>query len=272
LFLLSPASIGVNGGLNAFVGHKAQWTGLNNAPENTYLTIDGLLTKSMGLGLSLNQQKMGIFNISNVGVSYAYRIAFSDMQALSFGVSVNFVQNIINTTGLYEEELSDPTLLSNKFNQSLFYTGFSAQYRLKGLCVDISSPVIFSAQEKKLFQTNYLYVSYDFYFGNNVWRLQPSTLAKYMTYCPFQIDGNILLDWNGLVWTQVSYRSNKEMFFGAGVFVKYIGIGYAYELNFKPASYFSNGSHEIVVFLDFPITMSKKEPLYFDGRRRNSWN
>lgn len=272
MFLLSPASIGVNGGLNAFVGHKIQWTGLNNAPQNSYITVDGLLTKSMGMGLQISQQKMGILNTNNIGVSYAYRIAFSNVHALAFGVSANFFQNKINTQSLYDEEMQDPALFSNKFNQSLFYNGFSIQYRLHGLCLDISSPILYTAQENKFFAMNNAFVSYDFYFSNKVWRLQPSVLTKYSYYSPLQIDANLLVDWNGLAWSQFTYCTNKDIVISAGVFVKYIGIGYAYEFSNEPIKYVSNGSHEIVIFIDMPVSFSKKQPLYYDGRRRNAWN
>jgi type IX secretion system PorP/SprF family membrane protein len=272
LYLLSPAAIGVNGGINAFLGHKTQWTGMNNTPQNTYFSIDGLLTNSMGMGMILSDQKMGIFDFFNANISYAYRIAFSNYQAISFGLNVNFVKNSINSSSLYDEELQDPALMSNKFDQSLFYTGLAVEYRYKNFVANLSSPVIFSAQEKYLFQTNFLYLGYDFYFSNNIWRLQPSILLKYMTYSPFQADINILGDWKRTVWAQISYRTNKEMVFTTGVMVKNISIGYSYELGFKPISYISDGSHEIVVFFNLPKNFSKEKPTYFKSLNSNSWD
>ena len=272
LYLLNPAAIGVNGGINASVGHKTQWVGINNAPQSTYITIDGLLTKSMGVGFIANTQSMGALNMTNIGVNYAYRIGLSSSQAISFGISAYFLQNSIKKDNLNSEELLDPALGSNNFNESLFYNGLGIEYRYKGLSVDLSVPLFYSLQENKFFQSNYLYLAYDFKFGGDIWKLQPSTLLKYYPSSPFQADVNLLADWNSLVWSQVSYRTNNEMLFAVGVFVKYVGIGYAYELIMNPMSYASGGSHEIMIFFDFPVSFSKKKPLYYDGRRRSSWN
>jgi len=272
LFLLSPAAIGLNGGVNVYAGHKTQWTGLNDAPQYSYFTANGLLTKSMGVGMSFNMQKYGIFNVMNIGVGYAYRIGFSRYQALSLGVSVNFVQNSINTENLYAEEMVDPALISNNFNQSLFYTGFGIEYRYKDFGVDLSVPVLYGVQENKFFQTSFLYAQYNFRLSDNIWKLKPSVLLRYSRGSRVQADINVLVDWNDVAWFQSSYRTNNEILFGAGVFIKHLGIGYSYELVTKPISYASGGSHEIVVLFDFPIFVNKKRPLYYDGRRRNSWN
>jgi len=272
LFLLNPAAIGLNGGVNVYAGHKTQWTGLNDAPQNSYFTANGLLTKSMGVGMTFNMQKYGVFDVMNIGVDYAYRIGFSKYQALSLGVSVNFVQNSINTENLYPEELVDPALISNNFNQSLFYTGFGIEYRFKDLSVDLSVPVMYGVQENKFFQSNFLYAQYSFHFSNNIWNLKPSVLLRYDRGSPVQADINVLVDWNAVAWFQTSYRTNNTILFAAGVFIKHLGIGYSYELVTEPISYASGGSHEIVVLFDFPVFVNKKRPLYYDGRRRNSWN
>jgi len=272
LFLINPAATGVNGGVTAFLGYKDQWSGFKDAPQNTYFSVDGLITNSMGLGILVHQQKMGIFKMSNIGLNYAYRIGFSSTHALAFGVSVNFLQNKLNTESLYSEELTDPSLFSNKFDETLFSNSAGIEYRLKGLSVELSTPLLYSYQEQKLFQTSFLYLAYDFYFGGDIWRLQPSTLLRYTRSSPFQADFNFLFDWNRIAWGQVTYRTNKEVLFAAGVFIKYIGIGYAYEMNMKPVSFASSGSHEIVIFFNSPFSISKKEPLYFDSKRRSSWN
>ena len=272
LFLINPAAIGLNGGVNVYAGHKTQWTGYNDAPQNTYFTANSLLTKSMGVGININRQQYGIFSVMNLGVDYAYRIGFSRYHALSLGVSINFAKNDISTENLYPEELVDPALVSNNFDQSLFYTGFGIEYRYKDFGADLSVPVLYGVQEHQFFQSNFLFLNYTFRFSNNIWKLKPSVLLRYDRGSPVQADINALVDWNSLVWFQTSYRTNKQVLFAAGVFIKHLGIAYAYELDTKPLVYASGGSHEITVLFDFPIFVNKKHPLYYDGRRRSSWN
>ena len=271
LFLINPAATGVNGGLKAFVGYKDQWSGFKDAPQNTYFSIDGMMTNAMGLGLLVHKQKMGIFDFTNISINYAYRIGFSSTHALAFGMNVNFLVNQINTDNLYEEELSDPALYSNRFDETLFSNAAGIQYRYKDFSLELSSPLLYSFQEEKFFQTNFLYLAYNFYLADDMYRIQPSTLLRHTRSSPFQADMNLLFDWNRTVWGQVTYRTNKEMLFSAGVFIKYIGIGYAYEMNMQEVSNVSSGSHEIVIFFDSPFTISKKKPLYYDKKRRSSW-
>ncbi len=271
-FLLNPAATGVNGNLRAFVGHKDQWSGVKNAPQNSYASIDGMITNAMGLGVLMQKQKMGIFDFSNISLNYAYRIGFSSDHALAFGLNVNFIQNKISTDGLYSEELSDPALYSNNFDETLVSNAAGIQYRYKDLSVELSSPLLYNYQDGEAFQTSFLFVGYDFYFNDNIYRLQPSSLVRYTKASPVQADFNILFDWNRTVWGQVSYRTNNEVMFAAGIFIKYIGIGYAYEMNMDPLSNISSGSHEIMVHFNTPFTVSKKKPLYSGAKRRSSWN
>lgn len=272
LFLLNPAAAGVHGNLRAFVGHKDQWSGVKNAPQTSYLSIDGMITNAMGLGVIVQKQTMGIFDFSNISLNYAYRIGFAEDHALAFGLNVNFIHNKVSISSLYSEELSDPALFSNKFDETLVSNAAGIQYRYKGLSVELSSPLLYSYQEEGFFQTAFLYAGYDFYLGSGMYRIQPSALLRYTQSSPVQADFNALFEWNRTAWGQVGYRTSKEVMFAAGVFIKSIGIGYAYEMNMHPLSTVSSGSHEIVVFFNSPFSISKKKPLYSDPKRRDVWN
>jgi len=181
------------------------------------------------------------------------------------------LQNKLETEALSQYELDDPAVLSNKFDESLLTNGAGISYRYKDLAIDISSPLLFSYQENKLFQTVYGYVAYDFYLAEEKWRLQPSTFVKYMYDSPYQLDINFQATYNSNLWAQATYSTNKDMIFAAGIFIKYVGIGYAYELNLKPMSYVSSGSHEIVVQMSSPFSLSQKKPLFIDSKNRNMW-
>jgi type IX secretion system PorP/SprF family membrane protein len=272
LMLINPADAGINGGITANLGHKIQWIGFKDAPLNTYFSVDGLLTGSMGLGFIINKQRMGLLEVTNINLNYSYRFAIADQHSFAFGLNMNFLQNKIAKDGLSSYELSDASLISNKFDESLFTNAAGISYRFKDLSIDIASPLLFSYQEHKVMQKLYSYLAYDFYFANDTWRLQPSTLVKYSRSGPFQADFNILADWNTNVWTQFTYSTNNDFTFSAGVFIKYIGIGYAYEMSLKPMSFITSGSHEIIVQFNSPFTLSKKKPLYIDGKNRNTWD
>jgi len=271
LLLINPADAGINGGIVANMGHKIQWLGFKEAPLNTYVSFDALMTSAMGLGVIVNKQRLGLLDISNVNLNYSYRVSIANQHSIAFGVNINFLQNKISTQNLSAYELADAALVSNKFDESLLTNGAGISYRFKNLAVDFSSPLLFSYQENKMLQIFYSYLAYDFYLKNNTWRLQPSTFVKYSKTSPVQADINLLATWNSNIWGQATFATNKDITLAAGIFIKYIGIGYAYELNLKPMSYVSSGSHEIVVQISSPFSLSKKKPLYIDSRNRNMW-
>jgi len=271
LMLINPADAGINGGLTGNLGHKIQWAGFKEAPLNTYFTFDGLITSAMGLGFVINKQRMGILDASNINLNYSYRVALGSEHSLGFGANINFLQNKLATETLSDYELADVALVSNKFDESLLTNGAGISYRYKNLSVDLSSPLLFSYQENKMLQIFYSYLAYDFYNSNDAWKFEPSVFVKYSKSSPIQADFNFEATWNDNLWTQATYSTNNDIVFAAGIFIKYIGIGYAYELNLKPMSYISTGSHEIVVQFSSPFSLSQKKPLYIDSKNRNMW-
>jgi type IX secretion system PorP/SprF family membrane protein len=212
-----------------------------------------------------------LINVTNVNLNYSYRVAFDAQHTIAFGFNINFLQNKIATQGLSAAELADPALISNKFDASLLTNGIGISYRLNDLSVDIGVPLLFSYQENKALQVIYSNFAYDFFLSGNSWELQPSVLVKYSNSGPFQADINLVADWNSNVWGQLTYRTNKNIVFAAGVYVKTIGIGYAYEINLSPMSNVSSNSHEIVLKFDTQLSVSKKKTLYMDSKKRNRY-
>ncbi len=272
LFLLNPACAGINSGISANLGHRIQWVGLKDAPENTYFTIDGLITNSMGIGFFVNRQSQGLLNISNLGLSYSYRIALGEKHTLGFGANINFVYNKIGSVGLSDYELADIALISNNFNSSILTSGAGLSYRFYELGVDISSPFLLSYQEKIFMQQLFTLVSYNFYSSNKTWRFQPSALINYSRKTPFEAELNFIVDWKTDVWGGITYNTSNKISLVVGFFVKYIGIGYAYNYSLKPVTYLNSVTHEIVLQFSTPYSLSKKKPLFIDSRNRNLFN
>ena len=259
LTLINPANSGNDALLTAMIGQRVQWVGTPGAPQVTYLSLDGAVAENMGLGAIINNQRIGIFNMFDIQADYAYKIELSGGHKISFGVDLNFLQNSINTSSLYDEEMQDPALNSENFNHSLFYTGFGVVYNWQNLTVAVSSPIIYSTQTNQMFQTNYLYGAYTFYLGDSTWIIQPSVLGRYAIYSPIQGGINILTQYNRKVWIQTGYNSDKEINLGLGIDIYKLKIGYSYELGLKPVSYLSKGTHEFFVMFKLPFKSKAEE-------------
>ncbi len=270
--LINPAGAGIAGNMVVNLGHKIQWLGFKDAPQNSCLTLDGLLTKSMGLGVILNKQTLGQLETFNISLNYSYRVALAQHHTLGLGANVNFLQNKISENGLSDAELLDPALKSNLFEESLLTNAFGLSYRFKNLAVDVSSPYLYSTEEKTFLQTGFFHAAYDFYSTDKLWRFQPSALFKYYRSAPRQAEAGVSAEWNNNIWTKAKYRTNNDLIFSAGIYMKFLGIGYCYELNLEPLSNTPTaGSHEIMLYFDTGFSVSKKEPLYRSGSRRSAW-
>lgn len=115
-FVLNPAVAGIENYTDLKVSNRTQWTGINGAPNTTYLTVHGALNKKddrqtalsfnrdgvnlrgkdywsnyeaarphHGLGLTIRNDKAGYINWFQAGVSYAYHLGLNAKTSLSLG-------------------------------------------------------------------------------------------------------------------------------------------------------------------------------------------
>lgn len=267
-FSINPAATGIHGNIAGYVSGRDQWTGLKGAPENKMLGLHGLFTGAMGLGISAQQNSAGLLKQSGIDLNYSYRLNLADSQSLSFGAKFGFLQNTMDYDNLQIGNKADPTVFNSKaVNESHVRAGFGLHYNMKNLNVHFSSPLLYSDQEKRYLQTAYGLASYDFYFAENIWKVQPSVMFRYTDRSKNQFDMNLLAEWSNRVWGLGSYRTNGNMLLGAGVFAKGIGIGYVYEFTGSDISIAAGGTHEVMIHFEANRSMSKKTPYYKSSRR-----
>jgi len=272
-FVINPAATGLQGSVAAFADYRDQWAGLKGAPETFHAGVHGLVTEAMGVGLNIKQNKTGIFRQFSVDLDYSYRISLASEQSLAFGLQLGFMQNNLNTEEMIADDDTDPALFSSSLiNEALVQSGFGIHYNWKTLDVHLSSPLIYGMQEKRFLQTAFANVSYGIMIAEDIWKIQPSLLYRYTEYGISQVDVNVLAEWDKKIWAMGGYRTNKNIMFGAGIFLKTIGIGYVYEINRSILSTVSSGSHEVMINFESPFSVTKKTPLYRDSKRRNAWN
>lgn len=270
LFALNPAATGIQGNVAGYLNFKDQWSGLKGAPESFGFGLHSMVNHSMGLGLNIEQNEAGVYKQFITELNYSYRVLLSEDQSLAFGLKAGISQNSLNYQIMEASDKTDPTLYSSSpiINESLIRTGAGLHYNRKNLNVHLSSPLLYGQQEKEFMQTMYGFASYDFYFSENIWKIQPSVLYRYTKSSANQFDVNILGEWDKKVWGMLSYRSNKNALAGFGFFLKGIGLGYVYEINRSQFSSISSGSHEIMIYFESGFSLSKKDP-HFKSSKRN---
>lgn len=153
-FIVNPAVAGIENYTDVKASHRIQWTGLDNAPVTTYLTVNGPIKKKdydvdrstattvfprgknlmlsddqyqppdshSGIGLTIINDRTGPLNRFAAYGTYAYHLKLNDATNLALGLSAGINQMTLNTSKLVFTTAGDPAIggaksgLLNKIN------------------------------------------------------------------------------------------------------------------------------------------------------------
>ncbi len=263
-FLYSPANTGDAGYPMFVLNVRNQWTGIEGAPKTRFIGFHSPMGKKMSMGGKVISDQRGVFSRMSATLDYSYQVDFTETQHLTMGLSGGFENNEVDRTKIHAQDYVDITSVSfNNFDGIIFGASTGLRYNLKNFEIDFAAP--------ELFQHNYslrkhfiVMSSYDFYFDDKKWNIEPSFLYRTVPYSPTQIDYNLYANWNKFIWGQFTYRSQTSMIFSAGLRYFNVDLGYAFELNTNQLGSISNGSYEIFVgyHLDIDRDKDKKKVNY----------
>ena len=256
---INPAYAGSRGCLSVFGLHRTQWVGLDGAPVTNTLSINTPLNDtSIGLGLSVLNDRIGPSNETNVAGDFSYTIPTSENYQLSFGVkaSINFLNVDFTRLNIYDNSDSRfANNVDNKFSPNIgagvylysdnTYVGLSVPNILETEHFDrssITSANKFSAKDRMNF---YVIAGHVFDLNENI-KFKPAALAKVITGAPLQVDVTANFMFNEKFVAGLAYRWSAALSALVGFQVNdswYIGYGYDLETT-KLAGY-NSGSHEI---------------------------
>lgn len=269
LFSINPAATGIQGNFAGYLNARDQWTGLKGAPEIITLGLHSMVSPNMGLGLNIEQNSVGVFKQFISELNYSYRLLLSKDQTIAFGLKAGFSQTSLNYQVMDAAQEDDIILYtsSTQINEVHIRAGTGVHYNRKNFNAHISVPVLYGQQEKKYFQTIYSMASYDFYAAENIWKFQPSMLYRHIYASKGQMEFNLMAEWDKKLWGMLSYRTNKTIITGLGLYVNGMGLGYAYEINRNELSSVASGSHEIMIYFETGFSFAKNKPHYKSSKR-----
>lgn len=247
-YLYNPAATGTTGYGNLWVNHRQQWSDVQDAPVNSTLAYDSPITGSnVGVGGMLFTDQTHILQEFGGFGSFAYHLALNKSKSmkLSFGVSAGAINQRINFAEATVENPNDPTILGQNKNKFYFDAAAGVQFQLSGLKLGFSVPQLLGSKVKFLNTQNndvkmsltrqYLATaSYRATFGKNkTIGLEPVVMARFVDALPFQLEGNLILDWKDAVWLSGGYRLADANAVNVGVgfrIKKRFGLCYTAEL------------------------------------------
>lgn len=252
---INPGYAGSRGVLSILAMHRTQWVGLDGAPVSNTLVMSTPVSKRIGLGLSIVNDKLGPSTENTFTADVSYALPVSTNYKLAFGVKA--------TANLFDVDYTklsafNPNDLQNKnrvnVDNTFFpnvgaglymysnrgYLGVSVPYMLERKYYD--NDVQFTASERM-----HLHVlgGYVFELTDNI-KFKPSTLVKVVKGAPLQVDLSANVLFNEKLTLGLAYRWSAAMSAMAAFQISDSWlVGYAYDRDTTRLGNFNSGSHEI---------------------------
>ena len=256
---INPAYAGSRGVMSIFALHRTQWVGLDGAPVTNAVSINTPLNNSsLGLGVSVVNDRIGPTVENGISADLSYTIQTSETLKLSFGIKATANLFNLDVDKLNPIDQNDPSLqnLNNKFNPNFgagvylhsdkLYLGLSVPNFLEDTKYSDNSVSVF--KERMNF---YAIGGYVFDISPSL-KFKPAFLTKMVAGAPLQLDvsGNFIFFEK--LTLGVAYRWDAAVSALAGFQVTDgLYIGYGYDLETTELKKYSSGSHE--VFLRFEL-------------------
>lgn len=283
--LYNPAYAGFRENTNAFLINRNQWTGISGAPATKAFTIDGaLIPKKVGLGFTVYDDAVGIFERVSLATSYSYMIKFGENHTLSLGLAFDMLDNRIDYSKIDAKDQRDVTLL-NAYARSMSFDGtFGAYYRYNNLELGASIPQVFAPKVPFKSDNITVYYSlsrnfigtakYTFRVGSEKqFKIEPMLLGQFATGVPMQLEGSVMFTYKEKIMLGLMYRDNFAFTTSIGVKLhNRITIAYAYDWITTALAPYAGGTHEVLLGYTFGKVKSESAEDKLEKRIRNLEN
>lgn len=257
-YLYNPAYAGANKGLQFNAGYRNQWAGFENAPVTYVVSGYGTFKKrpNMAAGGLIINDKSGLISRTSFYGTYSYHARLSKKVNLGFGIGIGGVQYNVKIYNAKVYDKDDEFMKNNILNANAFDANAGLYLYSKNFFLGISSQQL---SKGKIYWDNtigrltphlYGFMGYNFTLDKKKkeWVLQPSTLIRYNSPAPYQLEFNLKCIYKEMFWLGGGYRINTSAcaMFGTTI-SKQFTIGYSYDYSTTALQKYSNGSHEIIL-------------------------
>lgn len=272
----NPGSIGSKDMVCISAIYSQDFVGFEGAPQTWFFNASTpfkLFGAKHGVGMSIYQDKYGLYDDIDFKLGYAYRFNVGD-GTLGIGLSGGFLQKSLNTSELKPVD-DDFTGIPRGAQDNIFTFNLGAGlfYRSEDIYFGASVSNINMGEVKynsesgeaateKLVPHYHITAGYNMALSNPAYEIIPS-LSFISDGRIVEFDFNATLMYNKKLWGGVSYRTGSAVVGMAGISIlDGLKIGYAYDLQTSALAKKSNGSHEILVNYCFKIGVEKPPQKY----------
>jgi type IX secretion system PorP/SprF family membrane protein len=266
---LNPAYAGSLNVLSASFLNREQWINVDGAPSSQILSAhSSFRSNSIGLGLLVTRDKIGVHEETSAYASYAYKIR-TKAGILALGLSGGFDNRRSNFNELSIIDSSDPLLSGTNtrftpnfgtgvyFANPKLYLGVSVPYIIENsLFEDIEGTLTESTESRYYYGTGGVV----FDINQNI-KFSPSFLVRLQesNRLGWDLNGTIIFD--GIAYAGISYRNGDALVFLTQLILnENFRIGYAYDATTSALATQSRGTHEILLNYRVKLRNYKKDP------------
>ncbi len=260
---IHPAYAGSMGGISANVLCKKQWMGIESAPRTISANVQmRYFDERLGSGISMYNDKMGVFNRSAVNYAQAYHLILPQF-TVAFGLQGSVQQFSANFTDIYNaHNASGINEISN--DQAFSTTVSKLVVNLGGGLYAYNDHFWFGASMPNMLKTKWDYdmrsgsaaysVVHSFISAGGVidvgpvFQIRPSAMMKIATDAPKSLEFSC----SGYAYNKfgfgLSYRLGEAMIYIAELQLNdSFKVAYAFDQTLSKFNVYNNGSHEIML-------------------------
>ena len=267
----NPAYAGSRDVTSVDATYRDQWTGINGAPKTLSVSVDGPVGnymkpfRSVAIGISINNEQLGVTNNTNFMAYYAYRIRLGS-SVLSFGLQAGVSDYTANYSQLNPYQQNDLQLTHDIKNAMLPNFGAGVYWSGENFFVSASVPTLLQDYydkdlkntdnvESREIRSYFLSGGYVIPLSEDI-KLEPQVMARYAGNADYQLPFNCDLNLSVILYNRLligaTYRTDKSV---EGIVhiqaTRNINIGYAYDYTASALNGYTGGTHELVVGFNF---------------------
>jgi type IX secretion system PorP/SprF family membrane protein len=252
---------------------RHQWVGFSGAPATqTLLAHTPLPAESMGLGLSIVNDKIGPTRQTGFYADYAYRIRTGADSRLAFGLKggMNLYQADLAALTSVDPDAANVNVKGKMlpnfgfglyWHSPRYYVGLSAPKLMENEIDAVDGSGIVTAAEVRHY---FLVAGYVMDIDRSL-KFKPSLMVRSVSGAPLSIDVNANFLVRDRIWLGAMYRVGNSF----GVLGQYqvndqFRIGYAFDLTTTKLGAYNAGTHEVMLNYDFRFFTGRTvSPRYF---------
>lgn len=269
---VNPAYAGSRNVNNVTFLHRNQWLGFKGHPITTTISWDKRADNSnVGYGAQIYNDKLGIENTIGAQGFYSYSIPMNNA-SVAFGLSLGILNFNANYSDSKIIDKSDPAFMNN-LNTFLPTAGVGVLYSTQNWYAALSIPALFRTKKfhdddyknsVNFGATNHYFLTGGYIFSvNESLVLKPSTLIKYVSGAPLEVDFNLNAWLDDKFGAGLSYRTGDAILSMFEVqATPQIRVGYSYDFPLTQIKQFTSGTHEIMLRYEFDLSKNKNSKLH----------